>query len=89
MSQHNHTAANDALTSTFLAPGEIRDLTHRVHHSAQSSALNKMGIEHLCRPDGSLAVLRSHVEGILGGKPSKKTKKESEPNWGAIGAKAA
>lgn len=46
-----------------------------------------MGIEHRARPDGSLAVLRTHVEQQLGGAiaPNRKTA-SSEPDWGALNA---
>ncbi|MBI3712633.1 MAG: DUF4224 domain-containing protein [Burkholderiales bacterium] len=70
----------------FLTDDEIRELTRRVHHNVQSNTLSKMGIEHRLRPDGSIAVLRSHVESILSGKPDKKTKIITEPNWGALNA---
>jgi hypothetical protein len=43
-----------------------------------------MGIEYRARPDGSIAVLRAHVESILSGKIDKKTKIPTEPNWGAL-----
>jgi hypothetical protein len=51
--------------------------------------LSKMGIEHRLRPDGSVAVLRSHVESVLSGKSDKKTKTATEPNWGALNATSA
>lgn len=70
----------------FLTDDEIKDLTRRVHHNVQASVLCKMGIEHKLRPDGSLAVLRSHVENVLTGKFDKKSKAVKEPNWGALNA---
>lgn len=42
-----------------------------------------MGIEHRIRPDGTVAVLRSHVERVLGGEVGSKLK-EHEPDWSAI-----
>lgn len=73
----------------FLTDDEIRELTRRVHHNVQSNTLSKMGIEHRLRPDGSVAVLRSHVESVLSGKSDKKTKTATEPNWGALNATSA
>ncbi len=73
----------------FLTDDEIRELTKRVHHCVQSSTLSKMGIEHRLRPDGSVAVLRSHVESVLSGKADRKTKASTEPNWGALNATTA
>lgn len=68
----------------FLTDEEIKELTRRVHHSVQATTLCLMGIEYRARPDGSIAVLRAHVESILSGKVDKKTKALTEPNWGAL-----
>ena len=43
-----------------------------------------MGIEHKVRPDGSVVVLKAHVEQSLGLREDRKKTKEFEPNWGAI-----
>ncbi|MBN4667180.1 DUF4224 domain-containing protein [Pandoraea nosoerga] len=51
----------------FLTQDEIRDMTGRVRYKSQSLVLSALGIEHRVRPDGSLLVLRSHVELSLGG----------------------
>lgn len=50
----------------FLEHDEIEQLTSKKRRSSQVSALNQMGIQHLVRPDGSVAVLRAHVETIFG-----------------------
>ena len=50
-----------------LTPDELRELTMAKRHDAQSRVLGHMGIPHSQRPDGSLVVLRSVVERILGG----------------------
>ncbi len=42
-----------------------------------------MGIDHRPRPEGTLVVLRSHVEHLLGGVESRKTV-EAEPNWSMV-----
>lgn len=70
----------------FLARDELKALTHRTRSDAQVRALRAMGIEHRVRPDGTVAVLRSHVEEVLSGKPRAVAAKErkGEPNWDAI-----
>lgn len=55
------------MTPIFLTQDEIREMTGRVRYKSQASVLSAMGIEHKVRPDGSLLVLRSHVEQSLGG----------------------
>jgi sialic acid synthase SpsE len=72
--------------SLFLTSDEVKELTGRVRRDAQVAALRFMGIDHKKRPDGSLAVLRSHVDKLLGGETEKKPEKAREPNWDAINA---
>lgn len=69
----------------FLTPEELRELTDKRVRPAQVRVLRAMGIEHRVRPDGSVVVLRSHVEKLLGGdtKQSKKAP-DIEPDWGAL-----
>ena len=62
---------------------EVAALTGRQRRDAQIRALRFMGIEHRIRPDGTVAVLKAHVEQSLGLK-SGSTIKESEPDWSAI-----
>lgn len=50
-----------------LTPTELRELTGRRRGDAQERALNHMGIPYGRRPDGSLVVLRSVAERLLGG----------------------
>lgn len=69
----------------FLDADELRQLTNRVRYSAQAKMLRAMGIEHRKRADGTLVVLRSHVEQVLsGGATTKKKEKKTEPNWDAM-----
>jgi hypothetical protein len=68
----------------FLEKIEIETLTGRVRKDAQVRVLRFMGIEHKVRPDGSVAVLRSHVEQSLGGQVIADKKPDIEPNWGAL-----
>jgi limonene-1,2-epoxide hydrolase len=70
----------------FLSADQIKELTNRVQHSAQSRVLSSMGIEHIARPDGSIAVLREHVEQTMSGGHEKKKAKRVEPNWSALRA---
>jgi Domain of unknown function (DUF4224) len=74
----------------FLDDDELRSMTHRVQRAAQARVLRSMGIEHRARPDGSLAVLRAHVEQTFGAAAAAKRKKTpTEPNWGAVSATRA
>lgn len=68
----------------FLLPEEIVELTGRKTRSKQREALQQMGIEHRVRPDGTLAVLKSHVESEMGGGSVHQPTAAHEPNWGAI-----
>ncbi len=70
----------------FLTPDEIHALTGKKFRSAQSDALRFMGIEHKIRPDGSIAVLKSHIEKEFGGTEKTKSEPKIEPNWSAINA---
>lgn len=69
----------------FLTDDEVHDLTKRSRPSAQSRALKSMGIEHKIRPDGSIAVLRSHVERVMGeGATSGKPPRKTQPNLSLV-----
>lgn len=72
----------------FLSQTELIELTNRVYSRSQLKVLNFMGITHRVRPDGSVAVLRSHVQQVLGGDDEKRSiagkESESKPNWSAI-----
>lgn len=75
------------MSDTFLTPEEIKDLTGRVQNLAQVKVLRGMGIEHRTRPDGSVVILRSHVEQTLGGAtPAPRKRTPTEPNFGALNA---
>jgi hypothetical protein len=69
-----------------LSYDELVELTGRRRRDAQLIALKYMGIEHRVRPDGSLAVLRSHVSHIFGAPVDKAALQPTrkEPNWKAI-----
>ncbi|CAB4132953.1 Domain of unknown function DUF4224 [uncultured Caudovirales phage] len=68
----------------ILSDEELRDLTGRSRKASQVQVLRFMGIEHKVRPDGSVAVLKAHVEQVLGAYVQARKVVEVEPNWGAI-----
>lgn len=70
----------------FLLEPELRSLTGRIQRSAQVRVLRSMGIEHRIRPDGSVAVLRDHIQKIFDGAPStsKRETRTVMPRWDAI-----
>lgn len=74
------------MTSMFLDHEEIKGLTNTSRRDAQARALRAMGIEHKIRPDGSIAILRDHINKVFDGNPDspRKTVKVVGPNWDAI-----
>lgn len=72
------------MTSTFLTKEEVVEMTGRVQRSAQTRELTLMGVIHKLRADGSVLVLRAHVEQLLGYRaPTQKSEPHFEPNWAA------
>ncbi|SPA44654.1 DUF4224 domain-containing protein [Cupriavidus taiwanensis] len=71
------------MTTLTLSEEELRELTRKQKYSAQIRALRAMGIEHKVRPDGTVAVLRSHIERLMDGGSKTRKEKTWEPNWGA------
>ncbi len=70
-----------------LTQDEIEALTGRHRKDAQVKALRYMGIEHRVRPDGSIAVLKAHIDLLLGGTVASHSRQRSQsPNWAAIDA---
>lgn len=70
----------------LLTEDEVRDLTNRKRRDCQQKALNLMGIDHLVRPDGSIAVLRAHLIKVMGGDANFTKQNTVEPNWAAQNA---
>lgn len=69
----------------FLGTDELIELTHRRRSDAQVRTLREMGIEHRLRADGSVAVLRAHVETLFGATQTSQTREQTlEPNWSAM-----
>jgi len=61
-----------------LTQDEVAQLTGRTRPSAQRRALRHMAIDHKQRPDGSVVVLRSALDGVpaIGHAVGR-----TEPNW--------
>ena len=72
-------------TDTFLSDEEVQALTNRKVRPSQVRVLKAMGIEHRVRPDGSVAILRTHITKVFDGS-SDQPKKQKAPahNWDAI-----
>jgi hypothetical protein len=69
----------------FLSREDVIELTGRKVRTAQVKELNRMGIVHKVRGDGSVAVLTSHVEKVLdGGTATAKTARPTEPDWSSM-----
>jgi hypothetical protein len=60
-------------------------MTGRVQRAAQTGELTSMGVIHKLRADGSVLVLRAHVERLLGYQAPEKPEEPPhfEPNWAA------
>lgn len=73
------------MTSTFLTKEEVVEMTGRSQRAAQTRELTSMGVIHKLRADGSVLVLRAHVEQLLGYRAAEKPKEPHyEPNWAAL-----
>ena len=67
----------------FLTADEVAELTGRRRRDAQVVQLRALGIAHRQRADGSLVVLRAHVEQVLGAAPAPQRAQNAELNWSA------
>lgn len=65
--------------SMFLTEEEIASLTRKVRHPAQIRVLNRLGIDHKIRPDGSLVVSRAVADRATGNHAPKSKIKVWEP----------
>ena len=68
--------------SMLLTPEELEEITGKKRRGAQKNVLHALGVKYKERPDGTLAVLKSHAEHVLGGRPA--AERTIEPNWGAL-----
>ncbi len=72
------------MATLTLTGDELRELTNKQKPSAQIRALRAMGIQHKVRPDGTVAVLRSHVDEQMGApKERRRPAPDWQPNWSA------
>ena len=67
----------------FLQPDEIEQLTGKKRHRSQAYALTMMGIHHVLRPDGSVAVLRAHVDTVFG-HPNVSNRRKTSPDFSML-----
>lgn len=67
------------MSNMFLTREEVAALTGKTRCDAQGRALHSMGISHLARPDRSVAVLRAHVEQVLGAAAPTRAPTNREP----------
>jgi len=75
------------MSDMFLTSDELQEMTCRVQRSAQVKMLRSMGIAFKQRADGTLAVLRSHVEKEFGASDERKPRaKDFQPNWSGLNA---
>ena len=70
----------------FLDPDELKQRTNRERSGAQRKALDFMGMPYKVRADGSIVVLRSAIEEVMGARNDSHFKKSSKPNWDALNA---
>jgi hypothetical protein len=69
----------------FLTDEQLVELTGKRRPSAQAAELNRQGIQHKVRADGSVLVLRELVDQQFGLRPPRKeVRKSVEPNWDAL-----
>jgi hypothetical protein len=71
----------------FLSSKEIENLTDKKRRPAQVKVLKSLGIQHKVRPDGSIAILRAHINKVFDGNDdTRSTKREKTvgPNWAAV-----
>lgn len=70
------------MSEVALSEDELFDVTHKHRPTAQCRALKSMGIIHKRRPDGTVLVHRSHLDGLLGCIANAKlSPKKSRINW--------
>jgi len=72
------------MSDMFLSEDEIEYMTKFVQPQKQAEQLNRLGIMHKRRADGSILVLRSHVINVMGGGETVTQESTYEPNWNAL-----
>lgn len=69
------------MVSMFLDDDELTGLTGKRRSAARVRVLNSIGVQHKIRPDGSIAVLRAHVDRVFGEKSAKSKMETWQPAW--------
>lgn len=66
----------------FLTAEELQQLTGRRRRDAHVRMLRSMGIEHRVRADGTVAVLKAHVDEVFRPRHKHTRKAQNlEPDW--------
>lgn len=65
----------------WLTKDEIRELTGFVHRDKQVEELNRLGVTHRTRGDGTIVVARDHVAEQFGCNVTSASETQAEPNW--------
>lgn len=75
----------------FLTEQQLIELTGKKYAAAQARQLVFMGIQYKKRGDGSIAVLKAHIDKMFDGVYSENQPSLIQPNWAALetNAKAA
>lgn len=68
----------------FLNADQLRELTGKQRPSAQARVLRELGIRHGIRPDGSIVVMDTAADAVLGPGTSARLGRKSSPNFGAV-----
>lgn len=67
-----------------LTPEELYSLTKKVKYEAQSKELNSMGLDHMRRADGSVALDRAYYESLtVGTTQVRRPPEKTQPRWDA------
>lgn len=61
-----------------LTSSEIADITNKTRYAAQARELNRLGIDHQIRADGSVLVFRCNIES------KKPATRQAAPDFGAL-----
>lgn len=67
----------------FLNNEQLRNLTNKQRPTAQARELLRLGIKHGIRGDGSIVVMETAVDAVLGPGTAARLRK-SAPNFGAV-----
>lgn len=68
----------------FLNNDQLHELTKKVRPSAQARELKRLGIKHGVRGDGSLVVMESAVDAVLGAGAASKLARKTQPNLALV-----